>query len=161
MSGPMSSASEFIGAPNFSWNMAPVDGAEFSPYQIFARAEWAKLRADTPMTLAPDELDQLSGLIDELSVDEVVEIYLPLSRLLNLHVAAMQKLHAVTSTFLGRQESKLPFILGVAGSVAVGKSTTARVLKSTCWRAGPIIRVLILSRPTASSIPTRSSRRAA
>jgi type I pantothenate kinase len=134
MSGPLSSVAEFVGQSQFSWNMAPADGLPFSPYQIFTRAEWAKLRADTPMTLAPEELDQLSGLIDELSVDEVVEIYLPLSRLLNLHVAAMQKLHAVTSTFLGRKEGKLPFILGVAGSVAVGKSTTARVLKALLAR---------------------------
>ncbi len=134
MSGPLSSSAEFMGQAPFAWNMSPADGLPFSPYQIFTRSEWAALRADTPMTLAPEELDQLSGLIDELSVDEVVEIYLPLSRLLNLHVAAMQKLHTVTSTFLGRKEGKLPFILGVAGSVAVGKSTTARVLKALLAR---------------------------
>ncbi len=106
----------------------------FSPYQIFNRQDWAGLRADTPMTLEPDELEQLSGIIDELSVEEVVEIYLPLSRLLNLHVAALQQLHSVTSTFLGRSVNKVPFILGVAGSVAVGKSTTARVLKALLAR---------------------------
>ena len=74
---------------------------EFSPYQFFGREEWAKLRADTPMTLVPRELDELSGLIETLSVKEVETIYLPLSRLLNLYVAAAQELHAVTSTFLG------------------------------------------------------------
>ena len=106
----------------------------FSPYRSFTREEWAKLRADTPMTLLPRELEQLSGVIEELSVDEVEEIYLPLSRLLNLYVAASQKLHAVTSTFLGRKDGKVPFIIGVAGSVAAGKSTTARVLKALLAR---------------------------
>lgn len=106
----------------------------FSPYSIFSRDEWSKLRADTPMTLLPEELEQLSGVIEELSVDEVEEIYLPLSRLLNLYVAASQKLHAVTSTFLGQKDHKVPFIIGVAGSVAVGKSTTARVLKALLAR---------------------------
>lgn len=107
---------------------------QISPYRQFTREEWARLRADTPMTLEKRELDQLSGIIDELSVDEVEEIYLPLSRLLNLYVAAAQKLHAVTSTFLGRSDGKVPFIIGVAGSVAVGKSTTARVLKALLAR---------------------------
>lgn len=107
---------------------------QFSPYRVFDRENWARLRADTPMTLAPNELEQLSGVIDELSVDEVEEIYLPMSRLLNLYVAAAQELHAVTTTFLGRKDQKVPFIIGVAGSVAVGKSTTARVLKALLAR---------------------------
>jgi len=106
----------------------------FSPYRVFTRADWARLRADTPMTLLPQDLEQLSGLIEELSVDEVEEIYLPLSRLLNLYVAASQKLHAVSSTFLGRTDRKVPFIIGVAGSVAAGKSVTARVLKALLAR---------------------------
>jgi type I pantothenate kinase len=107
---------------------------QYSPYRVFSREEWARLRADTPMTLEAQELEQLSGLIDELSVDEVEKIYLPLSRLLNLYVAAAQRLDAVSSTFLGRMERKVPFIIGVAGSVAVGKSTTARVLKALLAR---------------------------
>ena len=107
---------------------------QFSPYRLFPRDDWAKLRADTPMTLAADDMQQLSGLIEVLSITEVEEIYLPLSRLLNLYVAAAQKLHAVTSTFLDRADLKVPFILGVAGSVAVGKSTTARVLKALLAR---------------------------
>jgi len=107
---------------------------EFSPYRLFGRAEWARLRADTPMTLVPRELDQLSGLIEELSVEEVEQIYLPMSRLLNLYVAAAQELHAVTRKFLGHKDMKVPFIIGVAGSVAVGKSTTARVLKALLAR---------------------------
>ena len=107
---------------------------QFSPYRRFNREEWARLRADTPMTLSPPELEQLSGLIEELSMEEVETIYLPLSRLLNLYVAASQELHAITSRFLGRIEGKVPFIIGVAGSVAVGKSTTARVLRALLAR---------------------------
>ncbi len=107
---------------------------QFSPYRVFDREEWARLRADTPMTLQESELQQLSGLIEELSVDEVEEIYLPMSRLLNLYVAAAQQLHSVSSKFLGRTDGKVPFILGVGGSVAVGKSTTARVLKALLAR---------------------------
>ncbi|MGE0856974.1 MAG: type I pantothenate kinase, partial [Hyphomicrobiaceae bacterium] len=107
---------------------------QFSPYRVFSREEWARLRADTPMTLAQPELEQLSGIIEELSVEEVETIYLPMSRLLNLYVAASQELHAITSRFLGRIEGKVPFIIGVAGSVAVGKSTTARVLKALLAR---------------------------
>jgi type I pantothenate kinase len=106
----------------------------FSPYRVFSREEWAKLRADTPMTLVQRELEQLSGLIEDLSMVEVEQIYLPLSRLLNLHVAAAQELHAVTNRFLGRKDHRVPYILGIAGSVAVGKSTTARVLKALLAR---------------------------
>jgi type I pantothenate kinase len=115
---------------------APVASSllQYSPYRTFSRAEWARLRADTPMTLAPDELAQLSGVIEELRVEDVEEIYLPLSRLLNFYVAAAQDLHAVSAKFLGHSEGKVPFIIGVAGSVAVGKSTTARVLRALLAR---------------------------
>src|SRR3984893_1778301 len=106
----------------------------FSPYRVFSREEWAKLRADTPMTLVQRDLEQLSGLIEELSMAEVEQIYLPMSRLLNLHVAAAQELHTVTSRFLGRRDGRVPYVLGIAGSVAVGKSTTARVLKALLAR---------------------------
>jgi type I pantothenate kinase len=115
---------------------APADLAAlgFSPYREFSRDAWAKLRADTPMTLVPRDLEQLSGLIEELSIAEVEEIYLPMSRLLNLHVAAAQELHAVTNRFLGRKDRRVPYILGIAGSPAVGKSTTGRVLRALLAR---------------------------
>jgi type I pantothenate kinase len=107
---------------------------QFSPYREFNRHEWARLRADTPMTLVPRDLEQLSGIIEELSMAEVEQIYLPLSRLLNLYVAAGQELHAVAGRFLGGRNTRVPFIIGVAGSVAVGKSTTARVLRALLAR---------------------------
>ena len=107
---------------------------QFSPYRVFSREEWGRLRADTPMTLVERDLEALSGIIEELSLAEVEQIYLPLSRLLNLYVAASQELHAVSSRFLGRRDGKVPFIIGCAGSVAVGKSTTARVLKALLAR---------------------------
>lgn len=102
----------------------------FSPYQIFSREEWAGLRADTPMVLSEEDLEQLSGINEELSMSEVEAIYLPMSRLLNLYVAGSQDLYSVTSKFLGKKSERVPFIIGVAGSVAVGKSTMARVLQS-------------------------------
>lgn len=107
---------------------------QFSPYRVFDRALWSKLRADTPMTLVERDLEQVRGLIGELSLDEVEEIYLPLSRLVNLYVAASQDLHAVTNRFLGRKDHRVPFIIGIAGSVAVGKSTSARVLRALLAR---------------------------
>ena len=113
---------------------AALSSLQYSPYRHFTREDWARLRADTPMTLVPRDLDSLSGVIDELSMAEVEQIYLPLSRLLNLYVLASQELHAVTSRFLGRKDGRVPFIIGCAGSVAVGKSTTARVLKALLAR---------------------------
>ncbi len=105
-----------------------------SPHRVFARAEWAALRADTPLTLTADEVTALKSLNDPISLDEVVEIYLPLSRLLNLHVAATQGLYDATRTFLGTRDGVTPFIIGIAGSVAVGKSTTARLLRALLGR---------------------------
>jgi type I pantothenate kinase len=105
-----------------------------SPYRVFLRAEWAALRADTPMTLRPDEITRLQSLHDRLDMSEVEDIYLPLSRLLSLYVAAMQRLFRVQQGFLGTEDSKVPFVIGVAGSVAVGKSTTARVLQALLAR---------------------------
>ena len=114
--------------------MTDRSNIHFSPYRVFPRDEWAKLRADTPMTLVPRDLEQLHGLIEEISLDEIEQIYLPMSRLLNLYVTATQDLHTVTNTFLGRVDGRVPFIIGVAGSVAVGKSTTARALRALLAR---------------------------
>jgi type I pantothenate kinase len=104
------------------------------PHQVFTRAEWARLRADTPLTLTNDDLSRLKSLNDPISLDEVSEIYLPLSRLLSLHVAATQGLHDATRTFLGIEDGVTPFIIGIAGSVAVGKSTLARILAALLRR---------------------------
>ena len=107
---------------------------EVSPYRIFPRATWAKLRADTPMTLTPVEVTRLRSLHDRLDMAEVEEIYLPLSRLLSLYVTATQRLFRAQERFLGTEDAKVPYIIGVAGSVAVGKSTTARVLQALLAR---------------------------
>ncbi len=105
-----------------------------SPYMTFSRAEWAALRADEPLTLTEADLDRLKSLNDPISLDEVVQIYLPLTRLLSLYVAATQELYAATHTFLGTRDGATPFIIGIAGSVAVGKSTTARLLRALLAR---------------------------
>ena len=102
---------------------------ELSPYRVFSRTEWAALRADTPLTLTHADLDELKSLNDRINLDEVVTIYLPLSRLLNLYVRATQKLYSATQRFLGSDGVKVPYIIGMGGSVAVGKSTTARILQ--------------------------------
>ena len=105
-----------------------------SPYRVFSRAEWAAKRNDTPMTLAADEVTRLRSLHDRLDMTEVEEIYLPLSRLLSFYVAATQRLFRAQQNFLGTEDAKMPYIIGVAGSVAVGKSTTARVLQALLAR---------------------------
>lgn len=87
------------------------------------------MRASTPMSLSEADIEQARGINVALSMDEVTEIYLPASRLLNLHVRASQELFRASDTFLGKLGAKVPFIIGIAGSVAVGKSTTARVLQ--------------------------------
>jgi type I pantothenate kinase len=105
-----------------------------SPYVRFTRAEWARLRAATPLTLGEADLDDLRGINERISLDEVADVYLALSRLLNLYVSASQGLHRVTDTFLGSPAAKVPYVIAVAGSVAVGKSTTARILQALLAR---------------------------
>jgi type I pantothenate kinase len=113
----------------------PERASVASPYRRFSREEWAALRADTPLTLTADDLRKLRATNDPISLDEVVAIYLPLTRLLSLYVAATQGLFAATERFLGADhEDKVPYLIGVAGSVAVGKSTTARVLRALLSR---------------------------
>src|SRR5205809_2981972 len=106
----------------------------YTPYVTFTRQEWAGLRATTPLTLTDEELVALRGLNEYVSLAEVADVYLPLSRLLNLYVAAAQGLHHVTDTFLGKPATPVPYIIGVAGSVAVGKSTFARILQALLAR---------------------------
>jgi type I pantothenate kinase len=101
-----------------------------SRFLTFSRAEWATLRANTPLTLSAADLASLRGLNDVLSLDEVIDVYLPLSRLLSLHVLGTRAVHRATSTFLGNESERVPFIIGLAGSVAVGKSTTSRILRA-------------------------------
>jgi type I pantothenate kinase len=105
-----------------------------SPYRTFTRAEWAALREDTPMTLRSEEVTRLRSMHDRLDMSEVEEIYLPLSRLLSMYVAATQRLFRAQQRFLGTEDVKMPYIIGIGGSVAVGKSTTARVLQALLAR---------------------------
>ncbi len=116
-----------------------------SPYRSYTRAEWAALREDMPLTLTPDEIGRMRSLHDRLDIAEVEEIYLPLSRLLSLYVAATQRLHRAQQRFLGTEDAKMPYVIGVAGSVAVGKSTTARVLQALLARWPNVPKVDLLT----------------
>lgn len=110
-----------------------------SGYHDFHPESWARLRAATPLTLSEADLQELQGINERVSLAEVEAIYLPLSRLLNLHVAATQTLHKATDTFLGSLPRPTPYVIGIAGSVAVGKSTFARILQALLsrWPAHP------------------------
>jgi type I pantothenate kinase len=114
---------------------------QYNPYRVFSREQWARLRDDTPMTLEAGEIAALRSMHDRLDLKEVEEIYLPLSRLLSIYVDAMQRLYFAQRRFLGIEDRKMPYIIGVAGSVAVGKSTTARVLQALLARWSPRPRV--------------------
>ena len=103
-------------------------------YIPFTRDEWADLRASTPLTIREKDLEALRGINESINLDEVAAIYLPLTRLLNLYVSATQNLHKVSATFLGTMSPKVPYVIGVAGSVAVGKSTFARILQALLAR---------------------------
>ena len=105
-----------------------------SHYVEFGRADWAALRAATPLPLSAPQLRGLVGLNEPVSLDEVADVYLPLSRLLNLYVAATSSLHEAMATFLGASAPRVPFVIGVAGSVAVGKSTASRILQALLAR---------------------------
>ena len=123
----------------------PSDKVDLSRYVDLNRAEWARLRASTPLPLSEAQLRPLGGVTERVSLDEVTDVYLPLSRLLNLYVGATQKLHAATSTFLGGSaDLRIPYVIGIAGSVAVGKSTASRVLKALLshWPSHPQVNLV-------------------
>jgi type I pantothenate kinase len=119
----------------------PPSPTAISRFVDFTRAEWARLRASTPLPLSEAQLKGLVGLNEPMSLDEVSDIYLPLSRLLNLYVAATQDLHRATAKFLGSDAPRVPFVIGVAGSVAVGKSTASRVMQALLsrWPSHPTV----------------------
>src|SRR6201747_1138924 len=114
-----------------------LEQQQYNPYRVFSRAQWAKLRDDMPMTLHADEIAALRSMHDRLDLKEVEDIYLPLSRLLSIYVDATHRLYQAQRQFLGIRDRKLPYIIGVAGSVAVGKSTTARVIQALLGRWSP------------------------
>ena len=114
--------------------MSTAVSLDLSAYQAFARPEWADLRANTPLLLREADLAALRSLNEPVSLEEVADIYLPLSRLLNLHVNAARGLTRVRDAFLGRPAAALPYVVAIAGSVAVGKSTFARVLQALMAR---------------------------
>lgn len=105
-----------------------------TPYLQFSRKQWAALRNSVPLTLTEAEIIKLKGINEDLSLDEVAEIYLPLSRLLNFYISSNLRRQAVLEQFLGTDGQRIPYIIGIAGSVAVGKSTTARVLQALLSR---------------------------
>ena len=134
----------------------------------FDRSEWARLRANTPLTLSETDLAELQGLNDRISLAEVEAIYLPLSRFLNLHVAATQNLHTATDTFLGTLPNPLPYVIGVAGSVAVAGGTavgdvsiaaSAGSARSTRGRVNRVIACLSVPRPRPTASRTGRGRR--
>ena len=105
-----------------------------SRFVTIGRDEWRRLRDATPLTLSEADLEDLRGINERIDLTEVADIYLPLSRLLNLHVAASQELDQVSARFLGTEIERVPYIIGIAGSVAVGKSTFARILQALLAR---------------------------
>jgi type I pantothenate kinase len=119
-------------------------GPDLSPFVKIERADWADLGNNTELPLTDAEIAQIRGLGDFLDLKEVTDVYLPLSRLLNLYVAETQNLHSVTSDFMGERAKRVPFIIGVAGSVAVGKSTVSRLLKELLsrWEGTPRVELV-------------------
>ncbi|GAA4222370.1 type I pantothenate kinase [Streptosporangium album] len=111
-----------------------TNGWDATPYVELSREQWGDLRKNTPLTLTEDELEELRGIDDPIDLAEVTDIYLPLTRLLNLHFTGARQRSAALNTFLGTSPRPAPYVLGIAGSVAVGKSTTARLLHTLLAR---------------------------
>jgi type I pantothenate kinase len=133
----MGTARQITGAPE---TLDHFQANAYSPYHFFSSEEWAHFRADTPMTLTSDEVKRLRSMGDPIDLDEVRRIYLSLSRLLSAHVESSQLLFKQRNRFLSLSNvAKTPFVIGIAGSVAVGKSTTARILKELLrrWPSSP------------------------
>ena len=114
--------------------MTEVSTSHDAPFVEFDRAEWSRLAESTPLPLTQTDIDNLRGLGDPIDLREVDTGYRPLSRLLTLYVEASQQLRTATSTFLGEWTHATPFVIGVAGSVAVGKSTASRLLREMLRR---------------------------
>ncbi len=133
-------------APGGFWDLATKEDQEryISPYRYFSSDDWAAFRADTPLTLSEDEVRRLRSMNDPISLVEVERIYLSMSRLLSSHVEAAKQLYEERRNFLNFDGNKTPFIIGIAGSVAVGKSTTARILKELLarWPASPSVELI-------------------
>ncbi|MEQ1770078.1 MAG: type I pantothenate kinase [Devosia sp.] len=119
--------------------MNPAPTVDLQPYHRFTRAQWAEYRDGEPMTLSEADIQRLRALTDPISLGEAEQIYLPVARLISFYVEAAQAVHRVSTRFLRAEDRKVPFIIGVAGSVAVGKSTTSRILRALLqrWRSSP------------------------
>src|SRR6185295_15666764 len=120
--------------PAGPYNRSRLMQRDLTRYIHFSSEQWGELRAATPLTLSERDLDELRGINERISLNDVAQIYLPLSRLLNLYVAATQNLRQTTDTFLGKLASPIPYVIGIAGSVAVGKSTAARIIQALLAR---------------------------
>ena len=129
---------------NFSATPASKQSANPTPFVEISRADWAELGNNTELPLTEVEIAQIRGLGDFLDIKEVREVYLPLSRFLNIYVSEYSKLHKATSNFLGERSARVPFIIGIAGSVAVGKSTVSRLLREllTRWEGTPKVALI-------------------
>lgn len=116
----------------------------YVPYQSFTREQWEQYRHDTPLVLDEADLERLHGVNETVSLDEISSVYLPLARLLNMYVTEMQSLHSISSKFLSVPSNRVPYIIGVSGSVAVGKSTVSRILEALLsrWENHPVVRVV-------------------
>ena len=129
---------------NSPGSAASKQSANPTPFVEISRADWAELGHNTELPLTEAEIGQIRGLGDFLDIKEVQEVYLPLSRFLNIYVSEYSKLHKATSNFLGERSAKVPFIIGIAGSVAVGKSTVSRLLRELLarWEGTPKVALI-------------------